>query len=518
MDEASSGEKNGRKIGNKYFIVANDVNEISMQATIILPNQLFEHNPVFDTGVTHYFLVEEPLFFSQFPFHKRKIALHRASMQFYKDFLLSKAYHVTYYNAQEPLSDIRNLIVFLANHGYSHIVVADPVDNYIERRLTQLCDKHNLSLTILDTPLFINSKADLDLYFKGKTKYFQTDFYIQQRKKLGILLNNNQKPQGGKWSFDTDNRKKIPKGTYIHNYASSENDLYYREACSYVEKYFSGNYGVLDDSLIFPHNFVQAAASLDDFLEKSFEFFGPYEDALIAEKSFLFHSVLTPALNIGLITPAYVIERTLQWATMKEIALASLEGFIRQLIGWREFIRGVYVHAGTRQRNSNFWQSNRPLPQTFWTGNTGIFPVDVTIAKLLSTAYSNHIERLMVMSNFMLLSHIAPKAIYEWFMTLYIDAYDWVMVPNVFGMSLFADGGIMSTKPYISSSNYLMKMSNYPKGDWQEKWDALFWYFMTEKRSYFEKNIRSNMLLKVYDKFSAEKKAIIQEVAQDFFC
>ena len=165
----------------------------------------------------------------------------------------------------------------------------------------------------------------------------------------------------------------------------------------------------------------------------------------------------------------------------------SCEGLIRQIIGWREFIRGVYVCKGVEERTKNFWNFTRPIPNSFYDGTTGIQPLDDTINKINLTGYANHIERLMIIGNFMLLCEFHPDHVYRWFMELFIDSYDWVMVPNVYGMSQFADGGLMSTKPYISSSNYILKMSNYKKGDWCETWDALFWNFMNNQRDFFSK-------------------------------
>jgi deoxyribodipyrimidine photolyase-related protein len=183
-----------------------------------------------------------------------------------------------------------------------------------------------------------------------------------------------------------------------------------------------------------------------------------------------------------------------------------LEGFIRQIVGWREFIRAVYELKGTEERTKNFWGFTRKIPESFWKGETGILPIDLTIKKVLETGYCHHIERLMVLGNFMLLCEFDPEEVYRWFMELFVDAFDWVMVPNVYGMSQFADGGIMSTKPYISGSNYLMKMSDYPKGEWQAVWDGLFWHFMDKQRAFFLKNPRLGMLVRTFDKMSEDKK------------
>jgi deoxyribodipyrimidine photolyase-related protein len=216
--------------------------------------------------------------------------------------------------------------------------------------------------------------------------------------------------------------------------------------------------------------------------------------------------MLTPMLNVGMITPKYVLERTIHMSAAHAIPLNSMEGFARQIIGWREFIRGVYIIKGREERTRNYWGFTRKIPRSFYNGTTGIVPVDDTIKKVLKTGYCHHIERLMVLGNFMLLCEFDPDEVYRWFMELFIDAYDWVMVPNVYGMSQFADGGMLSTKPYISGSNYIMKMSDYPKGEWQTTWDALFWRFMDVHRSFFLQNPRLGMLIRTYDKWDEGKK------------
>ena len=194
----------------------------------------------------------------------------------------------------------------------------------------------------------------------------------------------------------------------------------------------------------------------------------------------------------------------------------SCEGFIRQIIGWREFIRGIYFCKGVEERTKNFWGFKRKISKSFYDGNTGIEPVDDTIKKINTTAYAHHIERLMIMGNFMLLCEFDPDEVYKWFMELFIDAYDWVMVPNVYGMSQFADGGLMSTKPYISGSNYILKMSNYKKGKWCTIWDSLFWNFIDKKREFFEKNPRMRILVRSFDKMDILKKTNYLKCAEDY--
>ena len=221
-------------------------------------------------------------------------------------------------------------------------------------------------------------------------------------------------------------------------------------------------------------------------------------------------------LNTGLLTPQQIIDEVLNHVEKNDAPLNSIEGFIRQISGWREFIRIVYERESTKQRTTNYWKFKRKIPASFWTGTTGILPIDITIKKVLKTGYCHHIERLMVLGNFMLLCEFDPNEVHRWFMELFIDAYDWVMVPNVYGMTQFADGGLMTTKPYISGSNYLMKMSDYEKGEWQQVWDGLFWRFMHVHRSFFLQNPRLGMLVGTFEKMSEEKRKTHLENAEKY--
>lgn len=217
---------------------------------------------------------------------------------------------------------------------------------------------------------------------------------------------------------------------------------------------------------------------------------------------------------IGLIEPEMIVEAVLEKKDI--IPINSLEGFLRQLIGWREFIRAVYLREGTTQRTANHFNFERTLPDAFWKGTTGIVPVDNVIQKTIRHAYSNHIERLMIMGNFLLLCRISPDEVYKWFMSFYIDAYDWVMVPNVYGMSQYADGGLMSTKPYISGSNYVRKMSRFEKGEWCDVWDALFWTFIKDHQQEFSMNPRMNMMLVQLNKMDAGKLKRMEMAKEGF--
>lgn len=480
---------------------------------ILFPHQLFKAiEPAKQADAVY--LVEEYLFFNQYKFHKQKLVLHRASMKYYAHYLETQGIAVNYVEATSAQSDVRVLIKELAVNSKACVHIYDVCDNWLDKRIRESCSAAGLQVNEHPTPLFINTREELHDYFGSRQKYFQTDFYIAQRKKLNVLVDEKGKPVGGKWSFDAENRLKYPKDKMPPYVEFPEVNAFYREAIAYVEKHYANNYGEISTTFVYPTTHEQSEKWLQQFLEQRFAEFGEYEDAIVGNANVLHHSVLTPMLNIGLLLPLQIVDATMAFAAENAVPLNSLEGFIRQIIGWREFIRGVYVYKGTQERTTNFWKFEKPIPPAFYDGTTGIVPIDTTIKKLNRTAYNHHIERLMVLGNFMLLNEFHPDSVYQWFMEMYIDAYDWVMVPNVYGMSQFADGGLMATKPYISGSSYILKMSNNTKGNWCETWDALFWHFMHKHRDFFSSNPRLGMLLKTYDKMSAEKKGNIRLVVE----
>ncbi|NMC38908.1 MAG: cryptochrome/photolyase family protein [Bacteroidales bacterium] len=471
--------------------------------SLVFPHQLFEKNPCIDRQRVIY-ISEEYLYFRQFKFHKNKIAFHRASMKFYENYLLDRGYEVIYIDSLSDLSDVRNLIPYLAKRGVREIYFCDVSDDWLEQRIKNGCESLNIKIHEFESPLFLNSRRDLKNFFNKQKRLYQTDFYVNQRKKRNILIKDNNNPAGGKWTYDKQNRLKYPAKKQPPKTVSIHENAFDKEAQTYTEKHFSHNYGSIN--IKYPTTYLEATIWFNDFLENRFQEFGIYEDAIVADETILNHSVLSPMLNIGLLLPMNLIQGAIDYSEKNNISLNSTEGFVRQILGWREFIRAVYELKGTEERTKNYWKFSRKIPESFWNGTTGIEPVDLTIKKVLRTGYCHHIERLMVLGNFMLLCEFDPDEVYCWFMELFIDAYDWVMVPNVYGMSQFADGGLMSTKPYISGSNYLMKMGNYQKGDWQNVWDGLFWSFLHKHRDFFRQNPRLGMMVKIFDNMHVTKQ------------
>ena len=481
---------------------------------IIFPNQLFEKSLLIE-NLNNTYLIEEYLFFKQYKFHKQKILFHRDSMKNYNDYLIKKGLKVIYIDSQNNNSDIRE---FLKNTKAKQINVYNPEDNWLEKRISSVCSEKNIEIKFYENPLFINKQNELKTFFKPeKKKLFQTSFYKNQRTRLNILLDNEKNPVGGKWTFDDMNRKKFPKNkqTPILDYSKIKSS-HYLSSKKYVEINFENNLGEISENQLYPTDYKSAKIWFKNFLISRFEEFGIYEDAVLTKESIINHSILSPLLNSGLLNPNEVLKTTIDFYKKNNIPINSAEGFIRQIIGWREFIRGVYFSKGSEERTKNYWGFKRKIPNSFYDGTTGINPVDDTIKKVNKTGYANHIERLMILGNFMVLCEFDPDDVYRWFMELFIDSYDWVMVPNVYGMSQYADGGLMSTKPYISSSNYIIKMSDYKKGEWSKIWDGLFWSFMDKQRVFFSKNPRMRMLISSFDKMNSLKKEKLLLDADNF--
>lgn len=499
--------------------------------SIVFPHQLFSQHPALSTGRTIY-LVEEEIFFRQFNFHKAKLVLHRASMKYYESYLQNQGYRVDYIDCTRTESAISKLVSTLSNQGVQELHFCDVVDSGLEKGIDEALESFSMHKKVYTTPYFLNTLAHGAGFFDGRKTYFQTDFYTWQRKKQHILMEADGKPMGGKWTFDGDNRQKFPAKETRPALPAYAPNAYVDEARRYTEKNFGSNYGscgplfeeqeavgastAKEQSGFYPVTHEEASRALHEFLELRFEKFGIYEDAMVGGAPVLFHSLLSPMLNTGLLTPRQVLDEALTYASQYEIPLNSLEGFIRQLMGWREFIRIVYEREGSNQRSRNYWGFTRKIPESFWTGTTGIGPVDKVIKSTLSSGYAHHIERLMVMGNFFLLCEFDPDDVHKWFMEMYVDAYDWVMVPNVYGMTQFADGGLMTTKPYISGSNYLLKMGDWQKGPWQEIWDGLFWRFMHVHRDFFLKNPRLGMLVHTFDKMAVSKQDMHLKNAETF--
>jgi len=483
------------------------------EAALVLPNQLFSDGPPgIDRGTVY--LVESARYFSDFRFHKKKILFHRASMQSYRE-ALERNFDVEYVRFPEN-TELSPLLKKLNREEFERLHYYDPVDHDLRLELEELQPKVSCTLVQHENPNFL---TEVDWFSKNfpQKNYRMTQFYRKQRKRLDIMVENG-KPKGGKWSFDTKNRESLPDNLEVFDLPSVSGSLSrpLETDIDYVQRFFPENPGTTED-FIYPVSRDGAKSWYEDFLEKRFAGFGPYQDAISREEPFLFHSLISPLLNVGLLNPRQVVEQAINAAKSDEkIELNSLEGFVRQIIGWREYVRLIYELEGKRQKESNHWNNTNPMPHSFYTASTGIPPVDRAIDRIRRFGYLHHIERLMVIGNFALLCEIDPDEVYRWFMEMSIDSYDWVMTPNVYGMSQFADGGLITTKPYISSSNYVRKMSDYPEGDWCDVWDGLFWRFIKRHSAAFGDIPRASVMVTNLKRMDDDKLSSHLETARGF--
>ncbi|WP_154593643.1 cryptochrome/photolyase family protein [Arsenicicoccus cauae] len=474
---------------------------------LVLPHQLFETHLDAPRG-TSFVLVEDDLLLRQYAFHAHKLVLHRASMARFARRLTERGHTVEMIDSRAEAATADRLAALVRHRRPSQVQVYDVHDDWLARGLTDALAAGGYRLQpqdVLETPGFLTTRRELTDWFAEHPARMQ-HFYTWQRRRLDVLVDGSA-PVGGRWSFDTDNRKKLPRGYHPPPVRLvTEHAPEVREAITWVEQEFPDAPG---DPRTFgwPTSHDEARQHLRDFVVERLDLFGPYEDAISSRHAFVHHGLLTPMLNIGLLTPSEVLDTVLAAADDRDVPLASLEGFVRQIIGWREYIRATYHLYGRRIRTANTLRHTRPLDEGWWTARTGLLPVDLVVARVLDTGYAHHIERLMVLGNAMCLLRTDPADAYEWFMQMFVDAYDWVMVPNVYAMSQFAVGEAMTTKPYVSGSNYLTSMSDLPPGDWRKDWDGLYWAFVRDHREVFEANHRSRRIPALWDGFDEARQS-----------
>ena len=483
---------------------------------VLLGNQLFPIEYIRKIKPSIIFMREDYQLCTFQKHHKHKITLFLSSMRSYRDDLIKNKFNVQYHELNPGLTDSYTsyLIKFINKENIQEISFFEIEDKWFEKEILRVKNESNAEVRIIKTPMFLTNRDEfIELSPPSKTlpKYKMASFYIAQRKKMNILVENG-KPLGGKWSYDKENRKKIPKNIDAPRFRNFKDTSHTKDVKKIINKVFPGNYGKTDD-FNYPTTRKGALAMLDQFISEKLNEFGDYEDAVDGRSPFWFHSVLSPLLNIGLIIPDDIISRVLK---KKNIKINSYEGFIRQIIGWREFMRGIYQQDAEIMSTSNFFGNKRQMKSSWYDGSTGLLPLDLSIKSTLKYSYSHHIERLMIQANIMNLCEIDPKNVYNWFMEMYIDSSDWVMTPNVYSMGLFADGGIMATKPYLCGSNYMLKMMDFKKGDWCKVLDGLYWRFIDKHLKFFKSNPRLSMMAVILDKMDKKRKDELLILADNF--
>ena len=482
---------------------------------LILGNQLFplEMQNIEDGETV--FMCEDSGLCTYEKHHKSKIALFFNAMRSFRDSLEAANIDCIYYDFNNKFEDsyIKKLSSEIKDNKFSCIRFFEIEDKPFENEVMQMISDLDIKCEVLNTPMFLDSRESFKNFVGDKKFLLQANYYKKARKEMDILI-ENQKPVGGKWSFDDENRKKLPKGYIIPKLPVIKERGDSDEISNFINTEFNDHPGNINN--IFPYTTEQALDWLDTFFEERFKDFGPYEDAIFMGEHFQLHSALSSSMNLGIITPQQIITKAKDYAEANDIPLNSLEGFVRQIIGWREFIRGIYQNFSEKMIDANYWNHNRKLSEAWYTGDTGIAPLDDAIKGALEFGYTHHINRLMVLASIMNMSRIHPSEIYKWFMEMFVDSSEWVMVPNVFGMGTFADGGIFATKPYISGSSYILRMSNFKKGDWCEIVDGLYWKFIEDNKEFFAKNPRLSLMIRALDKLDQERKLRIFKAAETF--
>lgn len=479
---------------------------------ITLGDQLYspEHLP---EGVDVY-MAEDHGLCTNVRHHQQKLVFFLAAMRSYADELNTAGHDVTYRTLDDkdktPYAD--DLLEYLRNSDYTALQSFEVEDRAARQMLDSVADDAGLDIEYLESPGFTCSRQTFADYADEKKRLHMADFYKQQRRDLFILMDGDD-PRGGKWSFDEDNRKKLPKDVEPPTIRSAQHTTHVKDVIELVSDRFSDHPGSTDD-FWWPTTRKQAERWLNDFIDQRLADFGPYEDAMTTRSATVFHSALSPLINCGLLRASEVVDAVVE--ASDDAPLQSVEGFVRQVIGWREFIRGVYHTHGEEQEKKNFFDHQRKLTDAWYSGETGIPPLDDAIHTAERLAWTHHIPRLMVLGNMMTLCEIEPTAVHTWFMEMYIDSADWVMGPNVYGMGIFSDGGLFATKPYVCGSNYWLKMSDYPKGDWCDTVDGLYWRFIDKHREFFSGNPRLALIASSLDRMKDERKDKIFTLANEF--
>ena len=459
--------------------------------------------------------------------HQKKIVFLFSAMRHFAKALSEKGFDVAYTKLDDPLnggsfnSEIKRAI---ALYEIEKIIITSPGEYRLLQIFESWEEQFGVPVLILEDDSFLCSKSSFLAWAKSRNNLRMDSFYQFMRKTHEVLLENGN-PVGGKWSFDAENREKPDPKLKTPTPKSFEPDEITLDVIELVKARCDAHFGSLDN-FNFAVDRSQALEVLEEFITERLPTFGRFQDAMIENEPFMYHSLISLYLNCGLLNPLEVI-RAAEKALQKGSApLNSVEGFIRQLLGWREFIRGIYWLKMPQYKELNFFGADRKLPDFYWSANTRMKCMAQAVQQTRQYGYAHHIQRLMVLGNFALLAGIYPKEVNDWFLTVYSDAYEWVELPNVSGMALFADGGLFATKPYAASGAYINRMSNYCKtchykvsektGKTACPFNYLYWNFLKKNRPLLEGNIRLKMSYRTLDKMTGEKLQIIESDSETF--
>jgi deoxyribodipyrimidine photolyase-related protein len=477
--------------------------------TLVFGDQLFENHPALKTE-SDYLLVESLEECKRLKYHKFKLAYILTCLREYRDYLESNKQKVHYFNLDQEENFETVIKKTIQEHKYEKVQLAETNNKYFRNNIKKILKDLKIEYKILDSHSFLTSRKDFEKYRKESgNKLLLNSFYIWQRKRLNIFVDKDKKPWFKKWSFDSSNRKKLSKNIELLDRKWEYKGENYTAVCKLINKYFKDNPGELNsDYSWLPVNHKDSKAKLKEFFKESIFKFGDYQDAITNRGDFVFHSVLSPMINNGLLTPHEVILELVEFTKSNQENIEeiynSIEGFLRQLIGWREWVKWLYEFEYDDDFNKlNFFEAKESLPEYFYYPDSSSdknelkenTPLSNAIKRTQKLAWSHHIERLMILANWMTLNSYNPKECYNWFLSQCVDGYEWVMVANVYGMGLFADGGKFATKPYISGGNYLKKMSDYKDTGWADVWTEKYWRFLEKNYSKLKDNPRMRLIL-----------------------
>jgi deoxyribodipyrimidine photolyase-related protein len=467
------------------------------------------------------FMVESLERAQALPYHKQKLVLVWSAMRHFAEELRAAGYTVDYHAAQP---DARTALeAHLASYQPQRLRLMETAEYGRGQRLADLARALGVDVEITPNTMFLSDRDEFQAWAAGKTSARMETFYRRMRRRTGLLM-DGEDPVGGEWNYDKQNRETPPSDYAFPELPRYPPDAITREVLNQIEREFPDHFGSLD-AFAWPVTRTDAEAFAQDFFEHRLDCFGPYEDAMVTGERALCHSLLSPLINLGLLEPLALCREAERRYHAGEARLNSVEGFIRQLIGWREFVYQVYHWQMPGYLNVNHFNADLPLPDFYWTAETRMACVAEAVQALLQHGINHHIQRLMITGNFALLAGIDPQAVNRWYHLAYVDAYEWVVAPNVLGMALYADGGVLATKPYAASANYIHKMSDYcPQcaydhrarvGDEACPFNALYWDFLARNRERLQDNPRMNLMLSLLDRRDADELRAIRTRADD---
>ena len=459
--------------------------------------------------------------------HKRKIAFLFSAMRHFAKSLEDDGIQVSYRRLDDPEnvgSLAGEIISSISTFSPDRIVVTAPGEYRLVSEMLSWQDQFNLPVIILPDTRFLCSLDDFSVWADGRKSLRMEFFYREMRKRYNVLMDKG-KPIGDKWNYDADNRQPPKAGLHIPTPSQFKPDAITVEVLALVEKRCADHFGQLD-AFDFAVTREQAMSVLNQFIMERLPYFGTYQDAMVTDEPWMYHSHIGLYLNAGLLRPLEVITAVEAAYHAGAAPLNAVEGFIRQILGWREFVRGLYWLKMPEYAELNFLQASKPLPDFFWTGKTDMRCLSQSIQQTDAFSYAHHIQRLMVLGNFALLAGLSPKEVNEWFLIVYVDAYEWVVLPNVSGMALFADGGFLASKPYAAGGAYINRMSDYCKscyynvaeksGENACPFNYLYWNFLARNREKIGDNPRLGMIYRTFDRMSPEKQATVTIDADRF--